>query len=75
MGWPALALLAGLFMYFQFSISDPVAKKQATLKTIIGMAATFMLFVAIVNYKENFYGENRLLPVSLVMITDRKSVV
>ena len=33
------------------------------------MAATFMLFVAIVNYKENFYGENRLLPVSLVMIT------
>jgi hypothetical protein len=42
MGWPAFALLAGLLVYFQFSISDPAAKKQATLKTIIGMAATLL---------------------------------
>ena len=69
MGWPALALLAGLLIYFQVSISDPVAKKNATFKTFIGMIATFLLFVAIANYKDNFYGENRLLPVSLVMIT------
>lgn len=69
MGWPALALLAGLLVYFQFSISDPVAKKRATLKTIIGMAATLLLFIAIVNYTTSFYGENRLMPVSLVMIT------
>ena len=69
MGWPALALLAGLLIYFQLSISDPVAKKRATFKTFIGIIGAFLLFVAISNYKENFYGENRLLPVSLVMIT------
>ncbi|MGA6826700.1 nitric oxide reductase [Nitrospira sp. NS4] len=69
MGWPALALLAGLLVYFQVSISDPAAKKRATFKTFIGMIATLMLFMAIANYAENFYGENRLLPVSLVMIT------
>ena len=69
MGWPALALLAGLLIYFQVSISDPVAKKRATFKTFIGIIAAFLLFIAISNYKSNFYGENRLLPVSLVMIT------
>ncbi len=68
-GWPALALLAGLLVYFQVSIADPAAKKQATFKTFIGMIATLMLFMAIANYKVNFYGESRLLPVSLVMIT------
>jgi cytochrome c2 len=69
MGWMVLALLAGLLIYFQVSISDPVAKKRATFKTFIGIIATFLLFIAIANYKNNFYGENRLLPVSLVMIT------
>jgi len=68
-GWPALALLVGLLVYFQVSIKDPVAKKRATFKTFIGIIAAVMLFIAIANYKENFYGENRLLPVSLVMIT------
>ena len=69
MGWPALALLAGLLVYFQVSISDPAAKKRATFKTFIGMLATVMLFIAIVNYTTSFYGENRLMPVSLVMVT------
>ena len=31
--------------------------------------AAFFLFIAIANYKTNFYGESRLLPVSLVIIT------
>ena len=69
MGWPVLALLAGLLIYFQVSISDPAAKKRATFKTFIGIIAAFLLFIAIANYKTNFYGENRLLPVSLVIIT------
>jgi len=69
MGWMAMALLVGLLIYFQVSISDPVAKKRATFKTFIGIIAAFLLFIAIANYKNNFYGENRLLPVSLVMIT------
>lgn len=69
MGWMAMALLVGLLIYFQISIGDPVAKKRATFKTFIGIIAAFLLFVAIANYKNNFYGENRLLPVSLVVIT------
>ncbi len=69
MGWMAIAILVALLVYFQVSISDPVAKKRATFKTFIGIIAAFLLFIAIANYKNNFYGENRLLPVSLVMIT------
>ncbi len=69
MGWMVMAILVGLLIYFQVSISDPAAKKRAVFKTFIGIIASFLLFIAIANYKNNFYGENRLLPVSLVMIT------
>lgn len=69
MGWMALAILVGLLIYFQVSIADPVAKKRAVFKTFIGIVSTFLLFIAIANYKMNFYGESRLLPVSLAMIT------
>lgn len=69
MGWMAMAILVGLLVYFQVSISDPAAKKRAVFKTFIGIVSTFLLFMAIANYKMNFYGESRLLPVSLVMIT------
>lgn len=68
-GWPALAMLAGLFVYLQISGRDPEAKRRASFKTFIGMIATLMLFMAIANYQVNFFGESRLLPVSLVMIT------
>ena len=61
MGWMALAILAGLLVYFQMSISDPAAKKRAVFKTFIGIVATLLLFMAIANYKNNFYGENRLV--------------
>ncbi|GKS66092.1 hypothetical protein YTPLAS72_33960 [Nitrospira sp.] len=69
MGWMALAIIAGLMVYFQVSISDPVAKRRAVFKTFIGLVSCLLLFMAIANYKTNFYGESRLLPVSLVMIT------
>ncbi len=69
MGWVAIAVLVGLLIYFQVAISDSGAKKRATFKTLIGIFAAFLLFVAIANYKINFYGESRLLPVSLAMIT------
>lgn len=69
MGWMAMAILVGLLVYFQVSIPDPVAKKRAVFKTFIGIVSTFLLFIAIANYKMNFYGESRLLPISLVMIT------
>ena len=54
MGWPLLALLAGLLVYFQVSISDPVAKKRATFKIFIGMIAAFMLLMAIAQLQDEF---------------------
>jgi len=68
-GWPLLALLAGLLVYSLVSISDPAAKKRATFKLFIGMIAAFMLLLAIAHYETSFYGANRMLPVSLVLIT------
>jgi len=46
-GWPLLALVAGLFVYSLVSISDRAAKKRATFKLFIGMIAAFMLMVAV----------------------------
>lgn len=69
LGWPALALLAGFLIYFQISTPDPVLKRQRVFKTFIGLIALFMLLIAIANYKTNFFGNSRLLPVSLVMVT------
>ena len=68
-GWPLFALLAVLLVYSQISISDPAAKKRATFKLFIGMLAAFLLLVAIAHYKVSFYDANRVLPVSLVLIT------
>lgn len=68
-GWPAFAFLIGLLVYLQVKLTDPVQKRSAAFKTFIGLLCTFMAFIAIANYKNNFYGESRLLPVSLVMIT------
>lgn len=69
LGWPALALLAGLLVYFQITTTDPVLKRQRVFKTFIGMIALFMLLVAIANYKLNFFANSRLLPVSLALVT------
>ena len=68
-GWPVLAILVALLVYFQVSIADPEKKKRAVFKTFIGIIAAAMVFAAIANYKINFYGNSRLLPVSLVMLT------
>jgi cytochrome c2 len=69
MGWPVLLMLVGLLIFFQASISDPVKKKRASFQTLIGILCALLAFIAISNYSYNFYGESRLLPVSLVMIT------
>src|SRR5687767_6402323 len=70
MGWPVLVLLAGLLVYFQFGgIPDPLQRRRAIFKTFIGIIAALMIFVAIANYKLNFFGNSRLLPVSLVLVT------
>jgi len=64
MGWQVLAILAGLLVY-QFAKGN----KNGAFKLFIGILASVMLFIAIANYKINFFAESRLLPVSLVMIT------
>jgi cytochrome c2 len=69
LGWPALALLVGFLVYFQVSTPDPVLKRQRVFKTFIGLIALFMLLVAVANYKINFFGNSRLLPVSLALVT------
>jgi len=69
LGWPALALLAGLLVYFQLTTSDPALKRQRVFKTFIGMIALFMLLIAVANYKLNFFANSRLLPVSLALVT------
>ncbi len=69
LGYPVFILLVGLLIYFAVSISDPQAKKRAMFKTVIGIVAALMAFIAIANYKVNFYGNSRLLPVSLAMVT------
>lgn len=68
-GWPVLVFLVGLLIYFQTSIRDEEVRKRAVFKTFIGIIAAIMAFIAIANYKINFFGNSRLLPISLVMIT------
>ncbi|MFQ5992117.1 MAG: nitric oxide reductase, partial [Nitrospiraceae bacterium] len=69
LGWPVLVFLVCLLLYFQFGLKDPQVKQRAVFKTFIGIIAAFMALIAIANYQVNFFGNSRLLPVSLVMIT------
>ena len=64
MGWGVLAVLVGLLIY-HFTRGN----KEGAFKVFIGILAAIMAFIAIANYKVNFFGESRLLPVSLVMVT------
>ena len=68
-GWPIFALLIGWGVYYQISVSDSAKRMHLIFKVMILLLCTFLAFIAIANYKNNFYGENRLLPVSLAMIT------
>jgi cytochrome c2 len=68
-GWPLFALLAGLFVYSLVGVKGGAAKKSALFKVFIGTIGAFLLMVAIAHYKGSFYEANRMLPVSLVLIT------
>jgi len=68
-GWPLFALLACLFVYSIVSVKDGAAKKRALFKVFIGTISAFLLMVAIAHYEGSFYEANRMLPVSLVLIT------
>src|SRR4029079_14043386 len=51
------------------SIKDGAARKRSLFKLFIGLIAACMLLIAIAHYKGSFYEANRMLPVSLVLIT------
>ena len=68
-GGPLFALLAALFVYSLVSVKDSTAKKRALFKVFIGTIAACLLMVAVAHYKGSFYEANRMLPVSLVLIT------
>ena len=68
-GWPLFALLAGLCVYSVVSAKDGAARKSALFKIFIGTIGAFLLMVAIAHYQGSFYEANRMLPVSLVLIT------
>ena len=68
-GWPLFALLACLFVYSLVSVKDGAAKKRALFKVFIGTISACLLMLAIAHYEGSFYEANRMLPVSLVLIT------
>ncbi|MDT7044170.1 nitric oxide reductase [Candidatus Nitronereus thalassa] len=68
-GWPFLALVVGISLYKQTKVKDPEVKKNMTFNTMIGLIASVMLLIAIVNYRDNFGVDDGKLPISLVMIT------
>ncbi len=69
MGWPVLVVLVGVLLYCQVRITDPAVRRRATFKTLIGMLAVTLLLIAVANYRLNFFGDTRLLPLSLGLIT------
>ena len=68
-GWPLFALLACLCVYSVVAAKDGAAKKSALFKILIGTLGAFLLMMAIAHYQGSFYEANRMLPVSLVLIT------
>jgi cytochrome c2 len=56
-------------VYSVVSAKDGAAKKSALFKIFIGTIGAFLLMLAIAHYQGSFYEANRMLPVSLVLIT------
>ena len=69
LGWPVLVVLFCLLVYFQFGLKDPQVRQRAVFKTFIGIIAALLALMAIENFKVSFFGNSRLVPVSLVLIT------
>ncbi len=58
-----------LFVYFNSFHFRSCCKQTRGLQDVYRHFGAFFLFMAIANYKMNFYEANRMLPVSLVLIT------
>jgi cytochrome c2 len=69
MGWPLLLLLAVFMLYLRVGIRDPALQRQALSKGAAAVLALVLLLIAIANIRLNFFGDSRLLPLSLALIT------
>jgi hypothetical protein len=69
MGWPLLLLLVVFMLYLRVGIRDPALQRQALSKGAAAMLALALLLIAIANIRLNFFGDSRLLPLSLALIT------
>jgi cytochrome c2 len=69
MGWPILLALAALIVYLLVHIRDPNQKRQMLSKGAAAFLAMVLFLIAVANVRMNFFGDSRLLPVSLALIT------
>lgn len=69
MGWPILLLLVLSVVYARFRIRDPDLKRKALSKGVAAILATVLFLIAVANVQMNFFGNTRLLPISLALIT------
>ena len=69
MGWPMLLVLGALMVYLLIRIRDPDQKRQLLSKGTAAFLAMVLFLIAIANVRMNFFGDSRLLPLSLALIT------
>jgi cytochrome c2 len=69
MGWPILLLLALSLVYVRLQIRDPDLQRTALSKGVAATLATVLFLIAVANVQMNFFGDSRLLPLSLALIT------
>lgn len=69
MGWPILLLLALSLVYVRLRIRDPDLQRTALSKGVAATLATVLFLIAVANVQMNFFGDSRLLPFSLALIT------
>lgn len=69
MGWPILLLLGLYLLYVRFRVRDPDLQRRGLSKGAAAILASVLLLIAVANVQLNFFGDNRLLPISLALIT------
>ena len=69
MGWPILLALTSLTVYLLVRVRDPSQKRQVLSKGAAALLAMVLFLIAVANVRINFFGDSRLLPLSLALIT------
>ena len=69
MGWPILLLLGLYLLYVRLRVRDPELQRRGLSKGAAAILASVLFLIAVANVQQNFFGDNRLLPISLALIT------